>query len=208
MNIYSNDLADGASIDPALAFGRKQAGEHMALSDNLNPQLAWSDAPAGTRSFAITCIDPDVPHVADDVNQEGRVLPESMPRVDFIHWVIVDIPVTFDSIERGSCSDGVVAGGKQSPPGPDGSRQGLNDYTAFMAGSEMAGDYFGYDGPCPPWNDERLHHYTFTVYALDKESLDLPDRFDGRDALAAMDGHVLALASLTGTYSLYPGKSG
>lgn len=202
MNIYSDDLTEGAAIDPRLAFGKKQAGEHMALSDNLNPHLAWDEAPDGTRSFVITCVDPDVPHVADDVNQEGKVLPASMPRVDFFHWAMVDIPAGTREIQNGSCSNGVVAGGKQAPDGPTGSRQGLNDYTAFMAGSEMAGDYFGYDGPCPPWNDERLHHYTFTVYSVDVENLNVPERFDGRDVVAALDGHVLAQASLTGTYSL------
>jgi phosphatidylethanolamine-binding protein (PEBP) family uncharacterized protein len=30
----------------------------------------------------------------------------------------------------------------------------------------MKGDYHGYDGPCPPWNDTLLHHYVFTIYAL------------------------------------------
>ena len=174
----------------------------MALSDNRNPHIAWHDAPAATCSYVLTCIDPDVPHVADDVNQEGKTLPTSMPRVDFYHWAVVDIPIGVRKIENGTCSDGVVAGGKQTPDGPDGSRQGLNDYTSFMAGSEMAGNYFGYDGPCPPWNDERLHHYTFTVYAIDVESLDLPNPFDGRDVSAALAGHVLAEASLTGTYSL------
>ncbi|GIS40711.1 MAG: hypothetical protein Ct9H90mP13_05570 [Pseudomonadota bacterium] len=35
---------------------------------------------------------------------------------------------------------------------PSGSRQGINDYTKFMAGDpEMQGNYFGYEGPCPPW---------------------------------------------------------
>ena len=31
----------------------------------------------------------------------------------------------------------------------------------------MFGDYYGYDGPCPPWNDELVHRYVFTLYALD-----------------------------------------
>ena len=48
--------------------------------------------PAGTRSFAIICHDPDVPSQGDDVNQEGRVVPATLPRVDFFHWVLVDLP--------------------------------------------------------------------------------------------------------------------
>ena len=59
-----------------------------ALSANRNPDFAWSDAPAGTRSFALVCHDPDVPSRGDDVNQEGRVVPASLPRVDFFHWVL------------------------------------------------------------------------------------------------------------------------
>ena len=35
----------------------------------------------------------------------------------------------------------------------------------------MSGDYFGYDGPCPPWNDSIVHHYVFTVYALDVDAV-------------------------------------
>lgn len=68
----------------------------------------------------------------------------------------------------------------------------------------MGGDYYGYDGPCPPWNDELPHRYVFTLYALDVPSLDVPARFTGQDALAAMQGHVLAQASVTGRYTLNP----
>ncbi|MEA3502325.1 MAG: phospholipid-binding protein, partial [Actinomycetota bacterium] len=66
------------------------------------------------------------------------------------------------------------------------------------------GDYYGYDGPCPPWNDSLVHHYVFTVSALDTKSLDLPERFGGLDARAAMESHVLASAEITGTYTLNP----
>jgi hypothetical protein len=69
----------------------------------------------------------------------------------------------------------------------------------------MAGDYLGYDGPYPPFNDERLHHYFFRVFALDVASLQLPARFTAADAYRAMHGHVLAEAALHGTYTLEPG---
>jgi hypothetical protein len=68
----------------------------------------------------------------------------------------------------------------------------------------MRGDYGGYDGPWPPFNDERLHHYVFTVYALDVESLELPERFGAVEALQAIEKHCLARASIEATYSLYP----
>lgn len=205
MKLHSNDLDDGQPIDPRFAFGRPDDAAPMALSDNLSPHLAWSDPPAGTRSFAVLCVDPDVPSVGDDVNVEGRTIPVSLDRVDFYHWVLVDVPPAVDVLETGACGRGVTPRGKSQPPGPAGSRQGLNDYTGFMAGNpDMAGPYFGYDGPCPPWNDERLHHYHFTVYALDVERLELPDPFDGRHAVDAMRGHVLGQASIMGTYTLNP----
>ncbi|MBV8156385.1 MAG: YbhB/YbcL family Raf kinase inhibitor-like protein, partial [Dyella sp.] len=147
----------------------------------------------------------------DDVNQEGREVPASLPRVDFFHWALVDIPPGLNSIPAGSHSDGVIARGK---PGPEalagtatagGLRHGLNDYTGWFAGdADMAGDYFGYDGPCPPWNDSIIHHYVFTVYALDIDRVPVEGKFGGADVRRAIQGHVLAEASLTGTYTLNP----
>ena len=203
MKLHSNDLTDNAPIDPQFAFGKLDDNAPMALSDNQSPHLAWNDFPAETRSFVILCMDPDVPSVADDVNQEGKTLPADMPRVDFCHWAMVDIPTSVTQLATAACCDGITPKGKKNPPGPEGSRQGLNDYTSFMAQDpDMAGKYFGYDGPCPPWNDERLHHYVFTVYALDVERLELPEEFSGHDVVKAIKGHVLDQASLTGTYTL------
>lgn len=205
MKLESKDLTEGAPINPRLAFGKPDPDEHMTLSDNLSPHLAWSDAPQRARSYVILCMDPDVPAVADDVNQEGRTLPADMPRVDFCHWAMVDIPPSVSELPTGACSEGVTIRGKRNPPGPAEARQGLNDYTRFMAGADdMAGQYFGYDGPCPPWNDERLHHYVFTVYALDTDRLDLPEPFTGHDVVEAIAGHILDQASITGTYTLNP----
>jgi hypothetical protein len=68
------------------------AASHVALSSNRNPDLHWDDVPAATRSFVLICHDRDVPSKGDDVNQEGREVPESLPRVDFFHWVLIDIP--------------------------------------------------------------------------------------------------------------------
>lgn len=204
MKFFSNDLIDGQTIGPRFAFGRMDADSHMRFSDNNNPHFGWQDLPAGTESLALLCVDPDAPSVADLVNQEGLSISVNLPRVEFYHWVLVDITPAISEIAAGSCADSVIACGKQSPSGPTGSRQGLNDYTSFMAGSEMAGKYFGYDGPCPPWNDERLHRYIFTLYALDVQLLDLASVFDGREAAAELAGHVLATASISGTYTLNP----
>jgi hypothetical protein len=68
----------------------------------------------------------------------------------------------------------------------------------------MAGKFFGYDGPAPPWNDSILHHYTFTVYALDIEEVPVVGEFTGQQVRAAIDGHVLAEASIMGTYTQNP----
>lgn len=118
MQLTSRDIADRQPISPRFAFGKPDAENHMALSDNLSPHLAWDGVPEGTRSFALLCVDPDVPSVADDVNTEGKTLPPDMPRVDFYHWVMVDVPAAVRELETGECSDGVTAEGKQNPPGP------------------------------------------------------------------------------------------
>ena len=206
MQLRSDSFENGARIPAEFAFGKPGAhGEPCVLSDNRNPHLAWSDAPAATRSFALACIDPDVPGKPDDVNQQGRSVPADLPRVEFVHWLMADIPADCRELRAGACSDGVTARGKQSPAGPDGARQGRNDYTGWFAGdADMAGDWLGYDGPCPPWNDERMHHYRFRVFALDVAHLDLPAPFTWTDLQRAMRGHVLAEAELTGTYSLNP----
>ncbi|MGK7296058.1 MAG: YbhB/YbcL family Raf kinase inhibitor-like protein [Candidatus Wenzhouxiangella sp. M2_3B_020] len=205
MQLESRDIHEGRPIPERFAFGKPDPAEHMALSDNVSPHLAWSEVPEGTRSFAVLCVDPDVPSEADDVNTEGKTLPEDMPRVDFYHWVMIDVSPDVRELETGACSDGVTPGGKKNPPGPSGARQGLNNYTQFMEGDEdLEGRYFGYDGPCPPWNDELLHRYRFTVYALDVDRLDVEDPFDGPAAEEAMKGHVLDEASITGTYTLNP----
>ena len=205
MKLVSNDFAHGTRMPDELAFGVPDPVEHLRLGRNRNPHLAWSGAPAGTRSFVLLCIDTDVPTRADDVNKEGRVIPASLPRTAFHHWTMVDIPPTVTEIAAGACSDGIVARGKQSPPGPAGSRQGLNDYTHWFAGHpEMGGQWYGYEGPCPPWNDELLHHYHFIVYATDLDRCPVDGAFTGTDVERAIAGHVLAEARLTGTYSLNP----
>jgi len=205
MRVTSTSFADGQKIPGELAFCVPDAAHHVCLGKNLNPQLAWSDVPAGTRSFAIICHDPDVPSKGDDVNQEGRVVPAALPRVDFFHWVLVDLPAEVNTIKEGEFSNDVTPRGKPGPQAAQGARQGVNNYTDWFTGdNDMRGDYHGYDGPCPPWNDEIVHHYVFTVYALDIEYLPLTGKFGGPEVRAAMQGHILAEASLTGTYTLNP----
>ena len=199
---------NGGTIPDEFAFGVPDPESHITLSTNRNPAVAWSNTPEGTRSFALICHDPDVPSKPDGLNEEGTVVPADLPRCDFYHWVLVDIPTDRRELAAGADSDGVTGGGKPVGATENGVR-GANDYTAWFAGDEkMQGDYGGYDGPCPPWNDELLHHYHFTVYALDVPSLGLDGAFRGSDALRAMEGHVLARGAWMGTYTLNPSLRG
>ena len=205
MKLTSQSFTDGARIPGEFAFCMPADEGHVCLGANRNPQLAWSEVPAGTKSFALICHDPDVPSKGDDVNQEGRTVPASLPRVDFFHWVIVDLPASRSEIAAGEFSSAVTPKGKHGPGTKQGARQGVNDYTEWFAGDQdMAGDYYGYDGPCPPWNDEIVHHYVFTLYALDVPRCAVEGRFTGQDVRAAIAGHVLAEAKITGTYTLNP----
>ncbi len=71
---------------------------------NLSPQLAWANAPEGTKSFAITVYDPDAPTGSG-----------------WWHWTVANLPSTTTSLPAG-------AGDKQNPQLPSGAVQGRNDY--------------------------------------------------------------------------------
>ncbi|MFW5748988.1 MAG: YbhB/YbcL family Raf kinase inhibitor-like protein [Chloroflexota bacterium] len=176
---------------------------HVAFAANRSPHLTWEDAPEGTRSFAVICVDVDAPTRPDDVNQEGRTVPFDLPRANFYHWVLVDIPATQTELTAGLDSNGVTEGGKPAGPVAYGVR-GINDYTSWFSGHEvMHGIYGGYDGPCPPWNDERVHRYYFRLYALDLATLGMSGDFTAADALKKMHGHILAEDEWMGTCALY-----
>jgi Raf kinase inhibitor-like YbhB/YbcL family protein len=208
MKLTSSNFADNARIPGGLAFAVPDPAEHVKLSTNRNPHLRWTDAPRGTQSFAVVCHDPDVPTKPDDVNQEGRTVPKSLPRADFFHWALIDLPASptgIGEIREGEFADGVTPRGKKGPGAAQGARQGINDYTAWFAGDkDMSGNYFGYDGPCPPWNDEIAHRYIFTLYALEVPRVAVQGNFSGADVRVAIAGHVLGQAAIRGVYSLNP----
>ena len=212
MRLWSDSFRDGASIPGTYAFAVQDPASRVRLSDNRSPHLAWDDVPAGTESLVLFCIDGDAPQDGRDVNVPDRTLPFALPRGDFFHWTLIDIPPSLSTLPEGASSAAVTPHGK---PGPDAVfrignvdyqlRQGINDYTGwFAADPAMAGDYYGYDGPCPPWNDMRLHHYIFRLYALDLPRLALAGRFSGPDAYAAIHGHILDEAQWIGSYTLNP----
>jgi Raf kinase inhibitor-like YbhB/YbcL family protein len=66
--------------------------------------LAWSGAPAGTKSFALIVDDPDAPD------------PQA-PKMTYVHWVVYDIPVSVDGLGEGT-----------STRLPSGAREGVNDW--------------------------------------------------------------------------------
>jgi Raf kinase inhibitor-like YbhB/YbcL family protein len=203
MQLRSDSFAAGAAIPARFAAGRPDDASVVTFSDNVSPHLAWSDVPAGTRSLVLICHDPVVPSRGDDVNQPDREVPADLPRVDFFHWVMVDLPPVLTQLAEGEFSQGVTARGKAGPATRHGARHGLNDYTGWFAGSaDMAGDYFGYDGPFPPFNDSLVHRYVFTLYATDLDRCPVDGAFTGAQVRAAIAGHVLAEASTEGTYTL------
>ena len=205
MQLTSNSFEDGSSIPAQFAFAKAAPQDHVTLSDNRSPHLAWSDVPEGCKSLALICVDVDAPTVGDDVNQEGKSVAADLPRANFYHWSMLDIAPDVTELAAGACSDEVTPGGKQDPAGPAGTRQGINDYTSwFESDPDMGGTYKGYDGPAPPWNDERVHHYHFRIYALDVDRCAVEADFGCRDVETAIQGHVLAEAEIVGSYTQNP----
>ncbi len=208
MKLTRESFDNDSPIPPECAFCIADPDSHVTLGQNKNPALSWGEVPEGTKSLVLVCHDPDVPSKPDNVNKEGKTISAKLKRVKFYHWVLVDMPADAVGVQEGEFSDEVTPKGKDGPSGPRGTRQGVNDYTNWFEGDkEMGGSYFGYDGPCPPWNDSIVHHYHFTLYALDIERCPVGDQFTGADVLDAIDGHILAEARITGTYSLNPDVS-
>jgi Raf kinase inhibitor-like YbhB/YbcL family protein len=204
MKFWSDSFGDGERIPARFALGRPHPETHVELAENVSPHFGWADLPEGTRSLVLICHDPDCPSSGEDVNQEGRTVPRDLLRVDFFHWLLLDQDPGPGHIEEGAFSKGVTPHGKDGPDGPGMTRSGRNDYTGWFAGDPaMAGDYYGYDGPCPPWNDEREHRYIFTLYALDTPKAPVGDKVDGAGLRAAIEAHVLGRARWTGTYAIF-----
>ena len=100
------------------------------------------------------------------------------PRGTWVHWVVYDLPPSLP---------GLPAGVAKTERIPTGGVQGRNDYGEI-----------GWGGPAPP-RGHGTHHYSFRLYALGTK-LGLPPGATKAQLAAAMKGHVLAEAKLTGTY--------
>ena len=202
MKLSSQSLRDGEPIPEKNAMGIRGAAGPVP-GPNSSPQLSWSDVPAGTKSFALLAIDVDAPS-PENANRSDFKIVDGAPRGDFFHWILVDIPAVQRELAEGLDSQGLTPKGK--PPGKTSyGVRGINSYKEWFGDDpQMGGDYGGYDGPWPPFNDERPHRYHFVLYALDLETLPLPEGIRGKDVQRAIIGHVLAEARLTVTHSLAP----
>lgn len=132
---------------------------------NTSPELHWSGAPAGTKSFVVTLFDPD-----------ERSTPSG-----WWHWIVYDLPATVDKLSKG-------AGAEHSSVLPPGTMQGRTD---------LGND--AYHGPCPD-KGEPPHRYTFTVYALSVEKLDVLPDSSGAMVVSTAQEHVLGKAVFIAHY--------
>jgi Raf kinase inhibitor-like YbhB/YbcL family protein len=196
---------DGDMIPNKYAFCVPTAQGHTKAGPNISPSISWSEGPAGTKSYAVILYDADWPkEQREKMNKEGEMLTSAVPRQTIYHWVLVDIPAGIRSIPEGAEAEGRVPDG--IPPTRIGVR-GISDFTRiFAANEQLKGADYGYKGPCPPWNDDNIHHMHFKVYALNVPTLKLGARFDGAAAMDAMRGKILAQGELLGVYTQNPAK--
>ncbi|HET6283456.1 MAG TPA: YbhB/YbcL family Raf kinase inhibitor-like protein [Polyangia bacterium] len=110
---------------------------------NVSPALQWSNAPAGTKSFALQVYDPDAPTGSG-----------------FWHWAVYNIPADASDLAQGAGNAGATL--------PAGAFGGNNDFLDTGA----TGGNGNYGGPCPPAGDAP-HRYVFTLYALAVDKLEV-----------------------------------
>ncbi len=205
LKVSAEGFSTKGYITPEFAFCVSDAKAHMKEGNNMSIGLSWSQGPAATKSYAIIAVDADVPTDFTNAGKEGKTLPADMPRRNFYHWVLLDIPASINSIPVHADSHTISRHGKSDIETPFGKR-GVNDYAGYFADNpERKGIYTGYDGPCPPWNDALIHHYHFKVFALDIPSLGISGTAaTGDAALKAMASHILAQGEVIGKYTLNP----
>jgi len=106
-------LSDLELTSPAFKTGRAIPEKHAGEGEDVSPPLIWTNVPAGTRSFAVFCHDPDAPLISD----RGEY--------GFVHWVLYNIPASVTSLDAGVADyasgrnnfDRTGYGGPMPPPG-------------------------------------------------------------------------------------------
>lgn len=157
--------------------------EKFAEGGAVSPPLRWEGRPTGTKSYALTMTDPDVP-------DEFR-----FPRIVF-HWIVYDIPTTVDSLDAGLSPGGLL---------PSGAKELPNDFAAFGMPALSRG--YG-----PPWPPDAPHRYVFTLYALKVAALRISADADPEAFCRALLPQTILTATLVGLYgpaltSLSPGAA-
>jgi Raf kinase inhibitor-like YbhB/YbcL family protein len=109
--------------------------------------------------------------------------PDAPVKEPWVHWVIYKIPAAAKGLPEGVPQ-------KERPPEPAGALQGKNSWDE--------GENLGYRGPMPP-PKHGVHHYHFTLYALDAKLTAEPG-LTKNELLKKMEGHILAKGRLTGLY--------
>ena len=205
LGVRVDSVKYGHMVPSEYAFCTADGHGGAAAAADKSPRISWSKGPAGTKSYAVVVYDTDSPAEHRELmNQKGKTLTAAVKRKIFFHMVLVDIPATVTALPEGAASNERAIHGKPATAIKVGVA-GASSYTqAFAANDALKGTYYGYDGPCSPWNDENTHHYHFTVYALSVPSLGLHGDFGGKAAVAAMKGKVLAQGQLLGVYSTNP----
>jgi ribose transport system ATP-binding protein len=145
--------------------------QRFAEENKISPRLVWSGAPAGTRSFALSVTDPDLPA---EFNFQRA----------FAHWLVFDIPAKTRELAEGASG---------TPAMPAGARELNSDFVTFKIPSFGR----GYGGPWPP---DRSHRYVFTLYALKNEHLDIADDATLEEFATAVLPLTIASQSFTAHY--------
>lgn len=120
-----------------------------------------------------------------DVKQWALICddPDAPTPEPWVHWVLYGIPANVHSLPEGIKTTSQLTQ-------PEGALQGKNSWPN--------GQIVGYRGPAPP-KGHGVHHYHFKLYALDAE-LKLKPELTKTELLKAIDGHVLAMGEVIGTY--------
>lgn len=145
--------------------------EKYCEKNKVSPPLSWANAPAGTKSFALSVTDPDVPEAFQ------------FPRV-FAHWMIYNIQASVSSLPEGASPGGDL---------PRGAKELNSDFVTF----KIPGYGAGYGGPWPP---DAAHRYVFTLYALKVETLNIPAEADFTEFARVILPQTIAAVQLIGHY--------